>query len=403
MIIVIPCFNEDNIFSTFQSIIACNKPNCSIEIITVINYPENASPEVKSKNETLYRECQSWAAFNSSDKLTFYFLFAPDLRKKYAGAGWARKIGMDEAVYRFVQNADKKGIICSLDADVTIEPDYLVEIQKFFDNYPNADACSIYFEHNIQGNEFAEDIYESIIYYELYLRYYIEGLRISGYPYAYHTIGSCFAVRACSYASQGGMNKRQGGEDFYFLHKIIPLGNYYELNSTCVHPSPRPSNRVPFGTGPAISKYLKIKDKAKDIITYNLDAFFDLRKYFSIIDQFFKISVEEFNMIASGLPANISSFLKDIEFEKLIQEINGNAAEIKNFRNRFYHNFNALVILRYLNYSHQTYYSHKPLLEQVRKLLNKIYGKKNDGDAAVLLSELRRIQKEGASANFLQQ
>ena len=92
--------------------------------------------------------------------------------------------------------------------------------------------------------------------YELHLRYLNLFSRFTGFPYAYHTIGSCFGVRAETYASQGGMNKRKAGEDFYFLHKIIPLGEFREINNTCVIPSPRESDRVPFGTGAAIGKYL---------------------------------------------------------------------------------------------------------------------------------------------------
>src|SRR5213594_3575687 len=89
---------------------------------------------------------------------------------------------------------------------------------------------------------------EAIAAYELHLRYYVRALRYAGFPYAHHTIGSCMAVRADVYKKQGGMNKRQAGEDFYFLQKIIPLGHFTDLTETKVIPSSRPSDRVPFGT-----------------------------------------------------------------------------------------------------------------------------------------------------------
>ena len=41
-----------------------------------------------------------------------------------------------------------------------------------------------------------------------------------GYPDSIYTIGSAFAVRAEAYMKQGGMNRRQAGEDFYFLYKL---------------------------------------------------------------------------------------------------------------------------------------------------------------------------------------
>lgn len=88
--------------------------------------------------------------------------------------------------------------------------------------------------------------------YELYLRYYRLALEYTGHPHAYHCIGSAFAVRTLDYVAQGGMNKRQAGEDFYFLQKLIATGRYATLQSTQVYPSPRFSGRTPFGTGQAV-------------------------------------------------------------------------------------------------------------------------------------------------------
>ena len=65
---------------------------------------------------------------------------------------------------------------------------------------------------------------------------------------------------------QDGLNKKQAGEDFYFLQKIMPMGNYFELNSTTVHPSSRTSDRVPFGTGPIINQYLKHPDPFESLL-----------------------------------------------------------------------------------------------------------------------------------------
>ena len=61
-------------------------------------------------------------------------------------------------------------------------------------------GCTIYFEHPIEGDEYPPEVYDAIIQYELYLRYYLQALRYTGYPYATHTVGSCFAVKASVYA-----------------------------------------------------------------------------------------------------------------------------------------------------------------------------------------------------------
>ena len=87
-------------------------------------------------------------------------------------------------------------------------------------------------------------VYDAITQYELHLRYYLNAVRSTGYPYAYHTVGSSFTVRADVYCKEGGMNRRQGGEDFYFIQKVAQRGNFSECNATRVVASPRPSDRV---------------------------------------------------------------------------------------------------------------------------------------------------------------
>ena len=55
---------------------------------------------------------------------------------------------------------------------------------------------------------------------------------------------------------QGGMNRRQE-RIFISCINFFTLGNFTELNSTRVNPSPRLSDRVPFGTGADITKQLR--------------------------------------------------------------------------------------------------------------------------------------------------
>ncbi len=81
------------------------------------------------------------------------------------------------------------------------------------------------------------------------------------------------------------MNKRKAGEDFYFIQKIIELGNYTELNTTGVIPSPRISNRVPFGTGKAIGDW--VKQGSEEYFTYHPQTFRDLIPLTSNIDKLY--------------------------------------------------------------------------------------------------------------------
>jgi hypothetical protein len=52
------------------------------------------------------------------------------------------------------------------------------------------------------------------------------------------------------------MNRRLAGEDFYFLQQIHKTSGVASLTGTVVHPSPRSSHRVPFGTGRSVGDML---------------------------------------------------------------------------------------------------------------------------------------------------
>lgn len=113
--------------------------------------------------------------------------------------------------------------IASLDADTLVAPGYLTGIIRKFRNSRVA-GITLAYAHRYEGEECTEILRQAIIRYELYLRYYQQALEYCGHPYAYTCIGSAFAVRAADYVLQGGMNKRQAGEDFYFIQKLISTG-----------------------------------------------------------------------------------------------------------------------------------------------------------------------------------
>ena len=70
--------------------------------------------------------------------------------------------------------------------------------------------------------------------YELRLHHYVLGLEYAGSPYAYHTLGSCLAVKADAYAQVRGFPKRAGAEDFYLLNKLAKLGAMPRLQGRCI-------------------------------------------------------------------------------------------------------------------------------------------------------------------------
>ena len=90
---------------------------------------------------------------------------------------------------------------------------------------------------------------------------------IQDFPYVFHTVGSAMAVKALPYVKAGGMNRKQAGEDFYFIQKLVPSGGYFNLNSTTVYPSPRISFR--FHSGPELQFPNSVLDQSSILLTYN--------------------------------------------------------------------------------------------------------------------------------------
>ncbi|KPK79191.1 MAG: hypothetical protein AMS27_18230 [Bacteroides sp. SM23_62_1] len=391
--IVIPCLDEPALTGSLESLWLCDRPSCAVEVIIVINSPEDAPDDILESNLDTLKKAERWARDHNEPGFTFHVLYEPSLPAKYAGPGLARKTGMDQAILRFNLLDRPGGVIVSFDADTTCKTDYLVEIERTFTETPGLTGCNIYFEHPVQGKQFPGQVYRAITEYELHLRYYIEAIRHTGFPYAYHTIGSAFCVTAAAYVSQGGMNRRKAGEDFYFLQKIIPVGRFTEINSTCVYPSPRPSGRVPFGTGAVIKKYVEGRIKAID--TYHPDAFGGLKKLFAQPSEWFGLDNSEVEKKFSSLPETVRDFTGK-EFILKIGEIKSNCATPESFTRRFWQWFNMFRILKYLNFVHTKYYARVPVREAAKIFLEgEGYGAFGDRDEKGLLGIFRKIQREG--------
>jgi hypothetical protein len=389
-IVVIPAIGEPDLIKTIESIWNCTKPNNPVEIIVVINSSENSDAEILEINLKNLSGIKNWAATHNTNFIKVHAINIQNIPKKDAGAGFVRKTGMDEAIYRYIFAEKTDGVISSLDADSLVATNYLTEIEKLFDWDTKCDACSIYFEHPTSGNQFGEDVYKTITDYELHLRYYKHMLKYIGFPFYHHTVGSSFAVKAETYCKQGGMNKKKAGEDFYFLHKLMPLGNYYELNTTCVHPSPRPSDRVPFGTGATIKQYLT---SPKEFITYNFKAFIPLKKLFSQKELFFRNTPEVILNLIAGYDRVLSEFLDNNDFKSVIFEINSNTNNIGSFNKRFFGWFDAFRVIKYLNHAHEYYFSKQPVSKEVISYLE-VFGKVlHDRNTKTLLEIFRQEEK----------
>lgn len=363
LIVIIPVLDEPELVETLDSLRACRLTKGRVGVIVVVNHAEDCDAEIKKRNEAAFRALGDYISATHTPGLEFYIASAFDLPVSESGVGVARKMAMDAAAWYFYTEKRPDGIIASLDADTLVEANYFEELLRYFE-VSDAAGVAIHYAHRWEGAD--RKLQEAIMKYEMYLRYYCRALRYTGHPHAYQCIGSAFACRAADYVAQGGMSKKQAGEDFYFLQKLIATGRFSDLTTTTVWPSSRISSRTPFGTGQSVRK---IMEDGGVFLTYNPAAFRVLKSFFEGISLLYRAEEQTVSRYMRQQPECLCRFLETVAFLPKIREINDNVASLPFFRKRFYDYFNAFRVLKYLHFVHDGYFEKLPVETAVAELL----------------------------------
>ncbi|MBF0294149.1 MAG: glycosyltransferase [Magnetococcales bacterium] len=358
--VVIPCHDEPDLPGTLRSLMACDRPTCATEVITVLNHAIHAPSAIRERHRQTLQAASSWAETHADSRLAFHFLDHPDLPERHAGVGLARKLGMDRAMARLYAVGRPHGVIASLDADCRVAPDYLQALERHFANDPRTPGCAIHFRHELDGLPARQRA--GIAAYELSLRYIVAGWRYCGLPNAFHTVGSAMAVRAESYRRQGGMNRRQAGEDFYFLQKIMALGGFTDLTATTVFPSARVSHRVPFGTGRAMAAWMAGEEEVYRV--WHPEVFAIMRPFFADVA---RLHDDDAALPAAGSP--LGRFLEHVDFDDVLKILRDNTASPAAFRKRFFHWFDGFRFLKWAHWARDHGLAEQPVGEAARTLL----------------------------------
>ncbi len=363
IIVVIPCYDDEFIFNTLASLEITKQNKSNVEVIVIVNSSELTSEQIIEKNQTIFAELIEKSKSSYYKRFQLYPHLIENVPRKHAGVGNARKIGMDEALQRFNYHNNEQGIIVSLDADSLVSENYFIEIEKNLKNDKTGLAI-FQFQHDFNNCLYSSDVISACRLYEIYLRYFRQALKYSGFPYSIHTIGSCFAVKATVYAKAGGMSRRQGGEDFYFLHKTVMQTKYIEIPEVIVYPSPRLSDRVPFGTGPAVGQIIE----SGDYKVYNFELFKILKEFFSCFVEFYYAE----NSNLSEIPIEILNFYGQNKMLEIIQECKNNTSGEQAFIKRMFTKFDAFQIVKFLNsFENSEAYPTMDVIDAVTELLMK--------------------------------
>jgi len=186
------------------------------------------------------------------------------------GVGLARRIAADTALSLIDQKIIKTPWLFSTDADVVLPEGYFEVVVGVSDK---VSALSLRFIHMT-----SDPIQEKLqAQYDFKLNYYQMGVRFIGAAYDYIPLGSTLIAAANSYAQVRGFPCRSGGEDFYILNKLAKLGTVLQPQQPIIEIQSRFSDRVPFGTGPAISK-IQQQQLEGEVYTYYHPEIFHLIK-----------------------------------------------------------------------------------------------------------------------------
>ncbi|MEN3045677.1 MAG: hypothetical protein ABDH49_01625 [Candidatus Hydrothermales bacterium] len=362
LIITVPVYNEDinSLEVLIESLIKAYKKEFKIEIIFLVNEPENASEILRKKHIEIVRFLNLKKKELEEGNFRIYNIYLDNIPRKKFGIGNARKVLCDEAIFRYHYLGNERGLIATLDADCFVKDNYFEEIIKTFKT-SESEFSHIYFEHPFESLD-DEKLKDGIIYYELFLRFYKNSLLYSDYPFVSYTIGSCFAFRADTYSKFGGFkSKRKAGEDFYFVQKILPHVRFTDIVNTCVYPRARISERVPFGTGKALKDY--VEGKEKFYYSIPLDPFKELKnlKYFVIGEK----SLKELHPL-------LREFLIKERVEREIKNIKARTKSKKVYVRNFYLWFNLLKVFRFIRFFMQRENKKTTLEESVRNLIKEL-------------------------------
>ena len=347
--IAIPAMDELDYLPVTLDALSKQDTRLPFEVYVCVNQPDEYwnHPE----RQTVCKNNQKLLEFLHSYKsLTLHILdFAsPGLgwKGKKTGVGFARKVLFE----RILSECDPKDIIISLDADTTFGTYYLQSVADRFERNPEMTAMSVPYYHPLNGGDEIRD--KALLRYEIYMRNYAVNLLKISSPYGFTALGSAIAMRACSLKKIGNITPYQSGEDFYLVQKFCKMGGLSLFNTECVYPAGRYSDRVPFGTGPAMK--LGAEGIWDSYPIYHFSFFTSIQEAYGKLRELYenKLSVKD------------NDFLRFLQKENqkpdIWQDIRENVSDFQHFVKAFHQKADGLRILQFVRAKQQQ----QPALER---------------------------------------
>jgi hypothetical protein len=366
--LVIPIYQEAS--TVFDRFTRFAESNTGTLLILVINRPDTSDtvdiswgkPFLNTSKKVLWHNDAQTITLQSLDNDSAVLIIDRCIKGKTIpekqGVGLARKIGADILCQLIQQHIVLSPWIANTDADALLPGNYFSALNNIKKNT----AAIIYpFEHIYpDGTDHQQQ--QATQLYELSLHYYVAGLRWANSPYSYHTIGSTIAVHYQYYAKVRGFPKRAGAEDFYLLNKLTKTGVILSLDTPVIDLITRASDRVPFGTGPAVNSIMAL-DTAEDYSLYHPASFHYLKLFLCCLDSAAALdSLPDFNQLITK--ANTNPLINAQQLTTIANKLNTQAALEHSFQQgknhsvriqHLHHWFDGFKTLKFIHYLRDDY------------------------------------------------
>jgi len=356
--VVIPALSEYYFLpETLTSLAKCKPVSNSTIVVIIINSSAETSADKLAEN------AKTLAALRAGDTefcggleigKELFWIDATSAKKQISakgGVGAARKIGMDSCLELFHQKSLTENLFFCLDADTLVSENYLSAAYEYFQKHTNIQAATMNFGHRAGENDIE---HAAIEIYESFMRYYVRGLEFAGSPYAFYALGSAIICRAEAYVRAGGMRARNGGEDFYFMQAVSKFGHCGVIENALVRPSARPSDRVPFGTGPKVREIVD----GHELLFYNPEIFKSLKVLLDTVNNL--TEADEFRDLPTILSKHcgeeVQEFLNKYNFEAVWEKVFKNTKQETIYLKKSFHTwFDAFRTLKFIHFCENKY------------------------------------------------
>ena len=366
-VVVIPALGEfPGILDTLGDLARCPGSDDTLAIVVVNNRsPAQASADDIAGNRQTLASLQEWD--QQLLNVTWIDASSPGLElPEKEGVGLARKIGLDWGLQILAtQDRLQVPLVC-LDGDTRVDEGYLAALDGFFAN-PSRWAGILPYAHPITGDRREQ---AAILCYEFFLRYHALQLAWAASPYGYHAIGSAMACTPTAYAAISGMNRRQAGEDFYFLQQLAKTGAVEVVPGTIVRPSGRASHRVPFGTGRRVQRFLAGQQEEYQL--YHPDSYAVIRDWLAVAVAHGGRDSIALLSAAGSIHGELRDFLAGQNFAQAWDRMRAQAASDEALTAQFHRWFDGLRTVQCIHHLRDTVWPDTPMFAAMDVLLQRL-------------------------------